>query len=80
MHGSKMAGAESHSNHSEVEEPRHSHEGEDCVCDDLCCLSTVSLFDSSIDSKITLADNQLVKPAQFYQSISLDLLLPPPTR
>ena len=56
------------------------HGGEDCVCDDICCFS-------SIDFGLTVSDNHppfvgtdLISNPNFYRSISLDLFLPPPTR
>ena len=57
-----------------------SHNTDDCLCDDICCVSSVGfstvvytcvqfgLFDKNADS------------CNLYQSVNLDLLLPPPTR
>ena len=52
----------------------------DCLCDDICCVSSVGF--GSISSQRQSLPNQSSSSrfSNHYQSIALDLLLPPPTR
>ncbi|MDA1369757.1 MAG: hypothetical protein O2971_03215 [Proteobacteria bacterium] len=52
----------------------------DCLCDDICCVSSVGF--GSISSQRQSLPNQSLSSrfSNHYQSIALDLLLPPPTR
>ena len=80
--------ADSHEMHSmhdssagmELRAPSLSQESsEDCVCDAVCCPSSIDFgFETSEEQYPGDDSNSLVK-LTFYQSISLDLLLPPPT-
>lgn len=66
-----------HGNHQIPEDLNQAEEN--CLCDDICCVSSAenSAFPYSSDD-LTLEDNQH-KLRNLYQSIKLDLLLPPPT-
>lgn len=52
---------------------------EDCVCDEICCVSSVNLLASNSG----LIQNQTDDPSGWlpalYQSVFLDMVLPPPT-
>lgn len=53
---------------------------ESCICDDICCLSSIDFGLAANDEPISFDDGGLVFNSDFYSSISLDLFLPPPTR
>ena len=52
---------------------------DDCLCDDICCVSSVGFGLGVNDDSTPLLDRSLVGNPNFYRSVSLDLLLPPPT-
>jgi len=54
------------------------HSNEDCLCDDICCVSSAenSSIEMSVDTFNLKDDSQKLR--NLYQSIELDLLLPPP--
>ena len=56
------------------------HGSDECICDDICCVSSID-FGRSInaDQLPPVARGSIANP-NFYRSISIDLLLPPPTR
>ena len=59
--------------------PAMDHGDEDCVCDDICCASAIefgSADSNNLHPGIADSDPDL---DNLYQSISLELLLPPPT-
>tara|TARA_B110000444_G_scaffold255400_1_gene289712 strand:+ start:820 stop:1119 length:300 start_codon:yes stop_codon:yes gene_type:complete len=56
------------------------HGSGDCVCDDICCLSSIDLGLVVNDDPLPLVASVLAINPNFYRSISLDLFLPPPTR
>lgn len=53
--------------------------GEDCVCDDICCVSSVQFATASSMVAELLIHFEKPLAKNHYQSISLDLVLPPPT-
>ncbi len=53
---------------------------DDCMCDDVCCLSSVGFALATDNKQILRDDSGSGTEIILYQSISLDLLLPPPTR
>lgn len=52
---------------------------EDCLCDDICCVSSAGFGPGVNEDHIPLLDRGLLGYPNFYSSVSLDLLLPPPT-
>ncbi|MCI5105664.1 MAG: hypothetical protein MRY76_03000 [Pseudomonadales bacterium] len=71
--------------HGELSGMDHSMHGalsaeqsEDCFCDELCCLSSFDLGSFSLPSPAPQHDGSAVPFADLYQSIALDLVLPPP--
>ncbi len=56
------------------------HSGEDCICDEICCLNTVDFGTLLLENNPIPDEPGQSVSASNYQSISLDLLLPPPTR
>ena len=50
----------------------------ECACDDICCLSAVSLNQVTSSIHSPLAESNLASQVRDYCSITLDLLLPPP--
>lgn len=60
--------------------PTAEHGGEDCICDEICCVSSIG-FGLSADEppQPPTGDSSDLNP-NFYNSVSIDLLLPPPTR
>jgi hypothetical protein len=70
---------QTHQTESSMDQSQQVHAGEDCICDDICCASTVGF--SISDAATALPgpnDNALVR-TNLYQSVSLDLLLQPPS-
>lgn len=55
------------------------HGGEDCICDDICCFSSIDFGLALNGAHVPLDGDGLVTNPNFYRSISLDLFLPPPT-
>lgn len=55
------------------------HDTEDCICDDICCVSTIDFGLALNGHQLPLDGGGLVINPNFYRSISLDLFLPPPT-
>jgi hypothetical protein len=82
-HSSEMAGHALHGM-SEMElsstmSKDSAHGSDDCVCDDICCLSSIGFGLAATDAQsVSDAKSQVINP-NFYLSISLDLFLPPPT-
>lgn len=55
-----------------------SHNTDDCLCDDICCVSSVG-FSSAVYTCVQFGlFNKDTDSCNLYQSIDLDLLLPPP--
>lgn len=54
------------------------HKQEDCICDDLCCLSNYELGSLSLVTDIPRPVSNNPVLVNLYQSIALDLVLPPP--
>ena len=52
---------------------------ENCLCDDVCCLSTVQLRYQPDFMEDSSHPDAIAAVASFYKSISLDLTQPPPT-
>ena len=52
----------------------------DCLCDDICCVSSVGFGAISSHSQSPANHSASPRLTDYYQSIALDLLLPPPTR
>lgn len=76
-----------HATHGMADEGGHNqaaeaatHGGDDCICDDICCLSSIDLGLGVIDDHPPSQGENQFAPSNFYSSISLDLFLPPPTR
>ena len=68
-------------NHSPSHNQPESADGqnEDCFCADICCFSSVDLgvpLTAGASPQVNLPSG---KPVSLYQSVSLDLFLPPPT-
>jgi hypothetical protein len=67
--------------HQDMDHSDHSlAQDEECACDEICCVSSVG-FGSVVAAGLspqTDAFNE--KLSDHYQSVSLDLFLPPPTR
>lgn len=60
--------------------PTAEHGGEDCICDEICCVSSIGFGLSADEARQPpAADSSDLNP-NFYNSVSIDLLLPPPTR
>mgnify|MGYP000079352192 CR=1 FL=1 len=55
------------------------HDAEDCLCDDICCLSSIDFGLALNGHDLPLDGDSPVTNPNFYRSISLDLFLPPPT-
>lgn len=53
-------------------------QSEDCLCDELCCLSSFDLGSFTLSSPAPQHDENAAPFADLYQSIALDLVLPPP--
>ena len=59
--------------------PTMDHGAEDCVCDDICCVSSIEFASAgNLTIHPFMADSDLYR-INHYQSIALELLLPPPT-
>ncbi|PCJ24877.1 MAG: hypothetical protein COA96_08570 [SAR86 cluster bacterium] len=52
---------------------------EECVCEDICCVSTVEFGADTGSESIPDFDGNASRQMNFYQSVALDLILPPPT-
>jgi len=57
----------------------HAHDGEDCFCDDVCCASSIGFSMTGSADNLLVSDNKLALRVNLYQSVSLDLLLQPPS-
>jgi len=53
--------------------------GEDCICDEICCLGTIDVTLPDVEKTPPFSVEKSTFRKNYYQSISLDLLLPPPT-
>ena len=59
---------------------QYQHDEEDCVCDEICCSSSVDISAYLLNNQCVLeGSDKSVLPCH-YRSIILDLFLPPPTR
>jgi hypothetical protein len=58
--------------------PEQLAHGEDCICDDICCVSSVTFAVPDLVAPHPGDAMNKLHAFAFYQSISLDLLLPPP--
>jgi len=85
-HGQVVAGLDNGSGHENgISNSHHLDQsealdslGEDCVCAEICCVST-SIFSVIIGSEPHPAISHFTgRLPDFYTSVSLDLLLPPP--
>tara|TARA_B110000858_G_scaffold193768_1_gene246935 strand:- start:36193 stop:36423 length:231 start_codon:yes stop_codon:yes gene_type:complete len=56
------------------------HGSDDCVCEDICCFSSIDFGLTVSNDHLPLIASALAANPNFYRSISLDLFLPPPTR
>lgn len=75
-HGNANANVNEHALHDEVSPP---HSDEDCICDDVCCISSVNVTSALIGTSEDLSPTREQRINNLYQSIAIDLLLPPPT-
>ena len=55
------------------------HGGEDCYCDDVCCASSIGFSMVTTADRLPVSDNNAALRVNLYQSVSLDLLLQPPS-
>lgn len=55
------------------------HDGEDCFCDDICCASSIGFSMTTTADKLPVSDTKAPRRVNLYQSVSLDLLLQPPS-
>ena len=51
----------------------------DCLCDDVCCLASAQLMSEPLFLPDPLSESEFQSPSNFYQSVALELNLPPPT-
>ena len=59
---------------------QYQHDEKDCVCDEICCLSSVDISAYLLNNQSILeGSHKSVLPCH-YRSIILNLSLPPPTR
>lgn len=82
---SSMATEHDHSHHahqasitSEQEQATISDSAQDCVCDEICCVSYASFATSNSHTIAVLHDSHSPMSFAHYQSIALDLYIPPP--
>jgi len=71
--------------HKQISEPDLaildvSEQTEECICDELCCVSSLNLINSSAGLLLGHLKTSGSLQALLYQSINLDLLRPPPIR
>ena len=59
--------------------PVQAHDGEDCFCDDICCASSIGFSMTGSAENLPVSDNRSALRVNLYQSVSLDLLLQPPS-
>jgi hypothetical protein len=83
----QMSQHEMHSGHdmSDAQSPASKvsnmgHGAEDCVCDDICCVSSVDFGLTVSDNHPPFVGSDLIPNSNFYSSVSLDLFVPPPNR
>ena len=55
------------------------HDGEDCFCDGICCASSIGFSMTTTADNLPVSDNKSALRINLYQSVSLDLLLQPPS-
>lgn len=63
---------------SEQEQATNSDSAEDCVCDEICSVSYASFATSNSHTIAVLHDSHSPTSFGYYQSIALDLHIPPP--
>lgn len=68
-----------HQTETSLDQPLHVHAGEDCICDDVCCASTVGFSISAAATQLPDSNDNALLRISRYQSVSLDLLLQPPS-
>lgn len=54
-------------------------DSDDCACDELCCVSSLNVLDSSTAANALPADLNSLFTRPAYQSVTLSLPVPPPT-
>lgn len=59
--------------------PVQAHAGEDCFCDDVCCASSIGFSMTGSADNLPVSGNKSALRVNLYQSVSLDLLLQPPS-
>jgi len=55
------------------------HGSDDCICDDICCVSSIDFGLGNGEHEPPAANAGLSLAPNFYRSIAIELLLPPPT-
>ena len=67
------------SDHVNSDKTSFGHVDDDCICDEICCVSSVD-FGSGLKAG-SFPDNAFAyqRPSNHYASVSLDLVLQPPT-
>lgn len=71
-----------HSHGATIEQPgdiQSSDEHQDCICDEVCCVTSVNFSHINDQDAVIPNSNYTRLLLPLYQSVSLDLLLPPPT-
>ena len=71
---------EQHANGQNASYDQYQHDEEDCVCDEICCLSSVDISAYLLNNQSILEESHKSVLPCHYQSIILNLSLPPPTR
>jgi uncharacterized protein involved in copper resistance len=78
----EMTGDGQHGDMSGMDHSMHeslsADQNEDCLCDELCCLSSFDLGSFSLPPHTPRHDENAALLSDLYQSIALDLVLPPP--
>ncbi|MED5530555.1 MAG: hypothetical protein VYA99_09390 [Pseudomonadota bacterium] len=59
---------------------QYQHDEEGCVCDEICCLSSVDIGTYSLENQRISKEPDHSAVSCHYRSIIPDLFLPPPTR
>ena len=71
---------ERHTNGQNASYDQYQHDEKDCVCDEICCLSSVDISAYLLNNQSILeGSHKSVLPCH-YRSIIPELFLPPPTR
>jgi hypothetical protein len=74
-HAHQAASTSAHAQHHDT---ANSDSAEECVCDEVCCVSYASFDTSNSHTVAVLHDSNSPIDAGYYQSIALDLHIPPP--